>query len=170
MATMDIVILVIIGIGALGGFLSGFFKQLGSILGFIIGLLAAYLLYDSLAERLHPVITGSMTVTQILSFILIWIMVPLLFSIVAFLLTNVFKALSLGWLNSLLGLFLGGIKWILFLSVLINVLDYLDDDNRLIDRTIKKESMFYYPVKQIIYNIFPVVEEHKGHYIYTYHI
>ena len=156
----------IVGIGAISGFMSGFFKQLSSILGFILGLLAAYLLYESVAERLYPVITESMTLAQVLSFILIWLIVPIFFSIIALLFTNVFKALSLGWLNNLLGFILGGLKWILLLSVLINVLDYLDADNRLINKTIKKESLFYYPVKLIINNIFPVVEERKEEYNY----
>lgn len=41
MATIDIVILVIVGAGVVVGFMKGFIRQLASILGLIVGLLAA---------------------------------------------------------------------------------------------------------------------------------
>ena len=71
MATIDIVILVIVGAGVVVGFMKGFIRQLASILGLIVGLLAAKALYASLAEKLCPTITDSMTVAQILAFVII---------------------------------------------------------------------------------------------------
>ena len=80
MATIDIIILIIIGAGAIVGFMKGFIRQLASILGLIVGLLAAKALYTTLAEKLCPTVTDSMTVAQVLAFIIIWIAVPLIFS------------------------------------------------------------------------------------------
>ena len=40
-----------------------------------------------------------MTVAQVLAFIAIWIAVPLVFTVVASLLTKAMEAVSLGWLN-----------------------------------------------------------------------
>ena len=79
MATIDIIILIIIGAGAIVGFMKGFIRQLASILGLIVGLLAAKALYTTLAEKLCPTVTDSMTVAQVLAFIIIWIAVPLIF-------------------------------------------------------------------------------------------
>ena len=78
-ATIDIIILIVIGAGAIVGFVKGFIRQLASILGLIVGLLAAKALYASLAEKLCPTVTDSMTVAQVLAFIMIWIAVPLIF-------------------------------------------------------------------------------------------
>ena len=47
MATIDIIILIVIGAGAVVGFVKGFIRQLASILGLIVGLLAAKSLPDS---------------------------------------------------------------------------------------------------------------------------
>ncbi len=58
MATIDIIILIVIGAGAVVGFVKGFIRQLASILGLIVGLLAAKALYASLAEKLCPTVTG----------------------------------------------------------------------------------------------------------------
>ena len=44
--------------------------------------------------------SDSMTVAQVLAFVLIWLAVPLLFSLVASLLTRAMEAVSLGWLNN----------------------------------------------------------------------
>ena len=73
MATIDIIILIIIGAGAIVGFMKGFIRQLASILGLIVGLLAAKALYTTLAEKLCPTVTDSMTVAQVLALSLIHI-------------------------------------------------------------------------------------------------
>ena len=99
MTTIDIIILVVIGAGAVIGFIKGFIKQLASILGLIVGLLAAKTLYVSVAERVFSKIMDSMTFAQILAFVAIWVVVPLLFLLVASVLTKAMEAVSLGWLN-----------------------------------------------------------------------
>lgn len=142
MAIIDIVILVIVGAGAIVGFIKGFIRQLASMLGLIVGLIAAKALYASLAEKLCPVLTDSMTVAQVLAFIMIWIAVPLLFLLVASLLTKAMKAVSLNWLNRLLGFVLGALKFMLLISVVIGVIEFIDSDNKLISAT-KRASLCF---------------------------
>lgn len=165
MATIDIVILVIVGAGLVTGFMKGFIRQLASILGLIVGLLAAKALYASLAEKLCPAITDSMTVAQILSFVMIWIAVPLAFTLVASLLTKAMEAVSLGWLNRLLGSVLGAMKFLLLGSLLICVIEFIDEDNRLIDKTKKEESALYYPMEKFAGIFFPAAKEVTQQYI-----
>lgn len=62
MTTIDIIILIALGAGVIVGFMKGFIRQLASILGLIVGLLAAKALYTSLAVKLCPTVTDSMTV------------------------------------------------------------------------------------------------------------
>ena len=107
MTMIDILIIAAFGAGTVIGFMKGFIRQLASILGLIVGLLAAKALYAGLAGRLCPAVTDSMTVAQILAFLIIWIAVPLGFTLVASLLTKALEAISLGWLNRLLGSGLG---------------------------------------------------------------
>ena len=86
MATIDIIILAMIGVGVIMGLIKGFVKQMASIVGLIAGLLMARALFGIVAERLAPVLGTSTTVAQVLAFILIWIAVPLGFAFVASLL------------------------------------------------------------------------------------
>ena len=165
MTIIDIILLVVIGAGAVIGFIKGFIKQLASILGLIVGLLAAKALYVSVAERVFSKITDSMTFAQILAFVVIWIVVPLWFLLVAALLTKAMEAVSLGWLNRWLGAGLGALKFLLLVSLLICVVEFIDSDNTMIDRTMKEESVLYYPIESFAGMFFPAAKEVTEQYI-----
>lgn len=120
MATIDIIILAMIGVGVIMGLMKGFVKQMASIVGLIAGLLMARALFGIVAERLAPVLGTSTTVAQVLAFILIWIAVPLGFAFVASLLTKALDAVHLGWLNRWLGSGLGALKYMILIGLAIH--------------------------------------------------
>ena len=164
-ATIDIIILIVIGAGAIVGFVKGFIRQLDSILVLIVGLLAAKAMYASLAEKLCPTVTDSMTVAQVLAFIMIWIAVPLIFVLIASLLTKAMQAISLNWLNRWLGSGLGALKFLLLTSVVIGAIEFVDSDNKLISATKKEESLLYYPMETFAGIFFPAAKNMTQQYI-----
>lgn len=165
MTTIDIIILIALGAGVIIGFMKGFIRQLASILGLIVGLLAAKALYTSLAVKLCPTVTDSMTVAQILVFVIIWIAVPLIFTLVASVLTKAMEAVSLGWLNRLLGAGLGALKYLLLVSLVVCVIQFIDTDSQLISQTKKEESLLYYPMERFAGMFFPAAKEVTQQYI-----
>ena len=167
MTTIDIIILIAIGTGIVLGFMKGFVRQLASILGLVVGLLAAKALYASLAEKLCPIVTDLMTVAQILSFIVFWIAVPLVFTIVASLLAKALEVISLGWLNRLLGAGLGTLKFLVLASLLVCVIEFIDPDNHLINKTKKDASLLYYPIETFAGMFFPAAKEVTQQYIFN---
>ncbi len=158
MGILDIIIIVVFIAGAVIGFIKGFIKQLASILGLVAGLLAAKALYAIVAEKLCPTLTNSMTFAQILAFILIWAVVPLLFTLVASLLTRAMEAIKLGCLNRWLGAGLGALKFLLLSSLLISIIEFFDGDDTLIEKPIKEESVLYYPVQSFAGIFFPAAK------------
>lgn len=138
---------------------------MASILGLIVGLLAAKALYASLAEKLCPTVTDSMTVAQVLAFIMIWIAVPLIFVLIASLLTKAMQAISLNWLNRWLGSGLGALKFLLLTSVVIGAIEFVDSDNKLISATKKEESLLYYPMETFAGIFFPAAKNMTQQYI-----
>ena len=92
MTTLDIIILVILGLGILLGLIKGALKQLAGLLGLVVGLLAAKALYATVAQEVFSRVTDNMTVAQMLSFLAIWVVVPLLFWVVACVLTKAMDA------------------------------------------------------------------------------
>ena len=138
---------------------------MASILGLIVGLLAAKTLYASLAVKLCPTVTDSMTVAQVLAFIMIWIAVPLIFVLIASLLTKAMQAISLNWLNRWLGSGLGALKFLLLTSVVIGAIEFVDSDNKLISATKKEESLLYYPMETFAGIFFPAAKNMTQQYI-----
>lgn len=166
MTTIDIIILIALGAGVIVGFMKGFIRQLASILGLIVGLLAAKALYTSLAVKLCPTVTDSMTVAQILAFVIIWIAVPLIFTLVASVLTKALEAVSLGWLNRMLGAGLGALKYLLLVSLVICVIQFIDSDSQLISQTKKEQCLLYYPMESFAGIFFPAAKEVTQQYIF----
>ena len=78
METIDIFIVVVLGIGLVSGLAKGFIKQACGLVGLIAGLLVARALYAAVGEQLAPHIGTSVSVAQIISFIIIWAVIPAL--------------------------------------------------------------------------------------------
>lgn len=159
MEAIDIGILLFLSLGLLHGFRKGFFYQLASLLGLWIGLYIAKTFYLVVAEKLCPTVFDSMTFAQIVSFIGIWLVVPIAFSLVASFLSYLFKKLYLGWLNRMVGALMGLIKYIVLLSLLLCLFDFFDSDNQIISKTKKQESVLYKPVKTVVKIFFYVVKD-----------
>lgn len=156
MTTIDIIILVVIGVGVIQGLMKGFVKQLASIVGLIAGLLVARALFASVAEKLAPVLGTSTVIAQILAFVLIWVAVSLGFVLVASFLTKALDAVRLGWLNRWLGSGLGALKYMILIGLAIHVLEYIDPKDEMIDATKKQESVLYYSIRDLSGIFFPV--------------
>ena len=165
MTTIDIVLIIVLAVGIILGFSKGFLRQLASILGLIVGLIAAKALYASLAEKISPIVDGAMTAAHIISFLAIWILVPLLFVFVASLLTKALEVIHLGWLNRIMGAILGALKYLLFASIVIVLIEYVDQDNSLIDKTKKENSVLYYPMQKVAELFLPTAKKVTQQYI-----
>lgn len=160
MPTIDIVILVLFLLGVFSGIRDGFIKQLASLLGLVVGLLAAKALYLTVAERIAPLVGESPTFAKVSAFILIWLAVPLAFSLIASLFTKAIEAAQLGWINRWLGAGLGAIKALIAMSLLICIIEWIDKPgDLLLSKEIKQESKFYYPMEQLAGVFLPAAAE-----------
>ena len=122
MTTLDIILLVLIGTGAVLGFAKGFLRQLAGLLGLIVGLLAAKALYATVADEVFSQVTDDAGLARGLAFVAIWLLVPLLFLLVASLLTRA------------------------IISLLLMTVDHFDTKGTLISRSQKEASMLYGPM------------------------
>ena len=159
MEVIDIIILILIGVGVIQGLMKGSMKELASVVGFVAGLLLARALFGTVAEQLAPALGTSITVAQILSFILIWVAVPIGCSLVASVLTKALEVVHLGWLNRLAGAMLGAVKMMLLAGIGIYVLEYIDPKSEMVSKTTKKASVLYTPMKELVDQCLPVVKD-----------
>lgn len=106
--------------GAVLGFSKGFIRQLASIVGLIAGLLIARALFASVGERLAEELGTPLTFAQVVAFILIWLVVPIVFLFLASALTRVIDIVKLGFVNRMLGAGLGALKYMLLVGIAIH--------------------------------------------------
>lgn len=128
MSSIDIIIVIVLLWGAWRGWRSGFIKEVFSTVGFVVGLVLAATFYSVLGEQFAPALgSGSKAsfAACVLAFILIWVVVPILFGLVANVLTKTVKALHVGPLNSLLGMVVGVVKYFVLLSVVFSAMSYV---------------------------------------------
>lgn len=158
MTVIDIIILVFIGIGTVWGMIKGFIRQLSSLVGLIVGLLVARALFAEVGDWMAPAIGVSVTIGRILAFFMLWIIVPLVFSLFASFLTKALQVVHLGWINRWLGGGLGAIKFMLLIGMIIQLLEFVDAENELIPQTIKKESVLYKPMYDLAGMFIPALK------------
>ncbi len=166
MRTIDILILLVVGSGIVSGYLKGGVKLFVSTVGLILGLYIARLMYIPLAEKLCPSVTNSMTFAQVIAFIAIWVAVPFLSTFAGGFFTKALESLHINWLNRWAGAVLGGLKYILLVSVFINVVEFIDGGNHLISQTNKQDAVLYYPMQKVTGIMFPLVKEVSKKYIH----
>lgn len=146
MEAIDIIIVILLVIGFIGGLKEGVVNQVAGLVGLIVGLLLSKKFYLSVADTLTPLLGMSERTTQILAFVLILIVVPLLFSLVAWLISKLIKKVGLGWINRLLGSAAGILQSALFAGLIITAIESFDIARHLISHEKKEASALYYPL------------------------
>lgn len=154
MSEIDVVILALMLWAGYNGWKHGLIKELASMAGFFVGLYVAYTCYDKFGEILAPCLSSNTVVTSylvpIIAFVILWAVVPILLGLVASILTKSLKCLHLGPLNSLGGMVVSLVKYLVLLSFIFSAMNYLhilNDDK-------KKDSMFYDTVASIAQKLF----------------
>ena len=147
----DILLLVLLGVGFVTGLFSGAVKQFISLVAFVAGFVVACLYYRQLAEVMGSVLPMP-TFCQVVAFVLLWVVVPIVARLAGALLTSLMDGLFvMGALNRLLGGILGVAKYALVLGALI----WLFSSMNLIKEDTMQQSRLCRPLKALpeyIYN------------------
>ena len=104
------------------GMMNGFIKEIASTIGFLLGLLVAATCYETLGEYLTVDGSEVNMFTSIVAFLLLWIIVPIIFGLLATLITKLLNLTGLGIINRLLGGVLSMAKYLVLLSCVLNVM------------------------------------------------
>jgi membrane protein required for colicin V production len=101
------------------GFMKGLIKEVCSLLGLVMGSWAAFTYYPFLSAFIRPYIHLPHYVSSVISFIIIFMTIGLLFFFLGHLLTAIFKIILLGSLNRIGGVIFGFLQGALVLSLLL---------------------------------------------------
>jgi membrane protein required for colicin V production len=116
---LDIVILIIIIISAVSGFVSGLIKSVFSLVGLIVGIVLAGRYYVAFSSHLGFIPGDSGP--RIGAFIIIFLAVMLIATLLGVILTKIISAIMLGWLNRIGGAVLGIVLGAFFAASLLAI-------------------------------------------------
>ena len=112
MIYIDLIIIVIILYAFIKGVSNGFINEIASFLGLFIGAIISYTFSDDLSK---------------ISFVLLFIVTSLCFTIAGKSLTKLIKFISLGTINRILGGVFSSLKFIIIIVSISMVINYLSD-------------------------------------------
>lgn len=133
---LDIFICVIIVFALVRGWLNGFVKEIASTVGFLLGLFVAINCYEQFGEYLKVNGSDLNQFTSIIAFFILWIVVPIVFGLIANLITKALDITALGTVNRLLGGLVSVAKFLVLISCVLNVMVQLN----ILDKSRTKDS------------------------------
>ncbi len=158
MPIMDIILLLCFIPAVISGLTKGLIKQVADLVTLILAAWAAYYFSGSLAAFLGKYVSWDPTVLKVVAFILIVIVIALVLGLVSSLITKALSALSLGFLNKLLGVVFAVIKCALILALLIQLFEVLNGTLHFMRDTYLEDAVVYNALREFGNTIFPILK------------
>jgi len=152
---MEILIYVVLLVGAIIGFKQGAFKQIANFLGVGLGLLIAATLYHQFGEFLADKTGASVTFGHLIAFVLIVIIVPIALGWIAAFFTEFFKKLKLNFINRIIGALVGVVCYAIILSVAFNLFDFIGSNAGFKPHKLGQRADTFYKVKHATQVVIP---------------
>lgn len=156
---IDIIIIILLVFGLARGFINGFIKELASLLALILGIWGAIKFSVFTAGKLYDYFDMTGPYVGIIAFLITFIVIVVIIHFVGMLVDKFVETLSLGFLNSLLGLVFGAFKTALVLSVIFVIMNAIDAKRHFLPKETIERSRFYNPIADIAPAIFPLIGE-----------
>ena len=147
---IDIFLIVLLLWSVYSGWKQGFLKEVVSAVGFLVGLLIAATCYSQLGDYLTQAGSQLGALTNVVAFLLLWVIVPIVLGFAANIATKALKGLKLGLPNSLLGAFVSVVKYVILVSCVLNVMSAL----QILDEEKTRDSRLFEPTKGLLSMIF----------------
>jgi membrane protein required for colicin V production len=156
---IDAIIIVILGLGMVRGFINGFVKEVASLLALILGIWGAIKFSGFTAGKLYDYFDLSGKYVGIVSFLITFAIIVVIIHFIGLLIDKLVDAVSLSFINRLLGIVFGLLKSVLILSVVLVVLNAINDRRQFLPDDAIEASVLYKPVSDVAPAIFPIIGE-----------
>ena len=156
---IDLGIVVILILSLVMGFINGLVKEVASLAALILGIWGAIKFSTFTAGKLYDLFDMTGQYVGIIAFLITFGIIVVLIHFIGILADKVVNAVSLGFVNRLLGIAFGLIKSVLLMSVFFVILNAIDVRRPFLPKERIEESMFYNPISDIAPAIFPIIGE-----------
>ena len=158
MAILDIILLLCFVPAIVSGISMGFVKQVVDLAAILVAAWAAFHFSTVLGSWLGRYITLEPSILNVISFVLIIIVAAVLLNLVGTLVTKALQAVSLGFVNRLLGLVFAVLKVAVVLGLLILLFETLNSTLHILKPESTADAVVYNALKEAAEKVFPILK------------
>ena len=151
---IDLVIGILLIGGVISGFKNGFFGEIATLVGLVLGIWGSIRFSWWTADMLTDLGIES-EYMHIISFVVTFVLIIILVQLLAKFMNKLLESMALGFVNKIAGMAVGIVKGALIISVILFVINTLDENSTLIKQDVKEESIFYEPLSGLVPSILP---------------
>lgn len=149
MQTIDIIFIVLLGFGAVRGFMKGFIFEVAMLGALVLCYFLGFKMAAYVAEFLFKSFGGSPTTLHFVSFAIVWIGVSIGAWFLAKLFEGLIKITALGLFNKIAGGVFGLLKYAFLIGLFIYFFNKADQHFNWFTTDQKANSIFYYPLLKV---------------------
>lgn len=156
---LDIFLCIALVMGLVGGYRKGFFVELASLVSILLGIFIAikFSYLTKIFLEKHG-FAGNQWI-EVIAFGVTFLTVIVGVSLLAKFFTSVADFANLGWANKFFGAVFGMLRTILILSIVLNLLQKINYDYKLVKKETLEKSKLYEPVRKVSRMIYPAIED-----------
>lgn len=159
MEFLDIILGGLLIYGFIRGLCNGFFVEVASLISILLGIYVAIKFSFLMKVFLESHVSWNPKTVQILAFAFTFILVVVGVSALAKVFTTIANFAQLGFINKLIGGFLGILRAILIISISLNLFQKLNTRVSFVEDETLNQSIFYNPIQKISKMIYPSIED-----------
>ncbi len=156
---IDIILGLLLIFSIIGGFKKGLVAEVATLAALILGIWGAIHFSGITTELLIRYFNLQTDYLNIISFIVTFVVIVILVHIVGNVISNMVDTAGLSIVNKLGGMVFGLLRAILVLSILLIVIDKIDNNVQFIPEKTKESSTMYEPIKNVAPSIFPFIQD-----------
>ncbi|MCJ7446314.1 MAG: CvpA family protein [Bacteroidales bacterium] len=156
---IDLIIVVFLFIAVFRGFINGMVNEVASLAALILGIWGAIKFSSFTAEKLYDYFDMTGQYVGIIAFLVTFGIIVVIIHFIGIIADKFVTAVSLGFLNRILGIVFGVFKTIMIMSVFFVILNAIDARRPFLPKEKIEESRFYNPISDIAPAIFPIIGE-----------
>jgi membrane protein required for colicin V production len=158
---IDIILCIPIIWGLYKGFTKGLIVEAATFIAFGLGVWGGIHFSDMIALKLKETFNWDSPYLPIVSFALTFLVIVILIYFIAKLIQKMVEGMALGAFNKIGGAIFGALKFGMVMSVLIFVIDAMEESYPMISFKTKEESLLYKPVGMIAPTLVPALNKSK---------
>ena len=155
---IDIIILAILVWSLFRGFKNGLFIEMASIAALVFGIWGAIRFSGYTADKLIEWFDLQTEYLGLIAFTLTFVLIVVLIHFLANALDKLMKAVALGFVVRIMGMIFAALKTVLIISIILVILNTIDQKARFLPQEKISESKFYRPVADFAPLLFPIIE------------